>query len=153
MTLDDDIPLHIGTFEHEGRTYNVSCRVSFDGIEHVGRLWFQDDEWDDDAGLTDRGCLSGRTPEDVIAAAKVLTPQELALRFRRAQAEKRRYIGLRRLTDEILNKIRYLNQVAISMRAGLLDIEGAAQEIDLTERQLHECIDKLREFAGVESQS
>jgi hypothetical protein len=53
--------------------------------------------------------------------------------------------------DEILGKIRYLNQVAISMRAGLLDSEGAAAEIDLTERQLHEIIEKLKAFAGVEA--
>jgi hypothetical protein len=36
------------------------------------------------------------------------------------------------------------------MRAGLLDVEGAAQEIDLTEKQLHALIDRLSSFAGVE---
>jgi hypothetical protein len=36
------------------------------------------------------------------------------------------------------------------MRGGLLDVEGAAQEIDLTEGQLHELIDRLRTLAGVE---
>jgi hypothetical protein len=36
------------------------------------------------------------------------------------------------------------------MRAGLLDTEGAAAEIDLTERQLHEIIEKLKLHAGVE---
>jgi hypothetical protein len=36
------------------------------------------------------------------------------------------------------------------MRAGLLDIDGAAQEISMTERQLHELIDALRSHAGVE---
>ena len=36
------------------------------------------------------------------------------------------------------------------MRAGLLDADGAAQEIDLTEKQLHGLIDRLSEFAGVE---
>jgi hypothetical protein len=55
------------------------------------------------------------------------------------------------VTEEVLAKIRYLNQVALSMRAGLLDMEGAAQEIDLTEKQLHDLIGKLREVAGVES--
>jgi hypothetical protein len=58
---------------------------------------------------------------------------------------------LRKVTEEILSKIRYLNQVAISMRAGLLDMDGAAQEIDLTEKQLHELIDRLRSYAGVET--
>jgi len=40
--------------------------------------------------------------------------------------------------------------VAISMRAGLLDVEGAAQEIDLTEKQLHALIDRLAIHAGIE---
>ena len=150
MPIDDAVQPHIGTFEHEGRHFNVSCRIAFDGIEYVGRLWFSDDEWDD-AGLTDRGSIPGRTRDEVIAHAKRLSPQDLILRYRRAQGDKRRYVGLRRITDEILNKIRYLNQVAISMRAGLLDMEGAAGEIDLTEKQLHECIDRLRHYAGVES--
>ena len=77
-------------------------------------------------------------------------PDELVRRHRRALAEKRRYHGLRKATDEILAKIRYLNQVAISMRAGLLDVEGAAQEIDLTEKQLHALIDRLAIHAGIE---
>ena len=72
------------------------------------------------------------------------------LRYRRALAEKRRFMGLRKATEEILAKIRYLNQVAISMRAGLLDSEGAAAEIELTERQLHEIVEKLKVFAGIE---
>jgi hypothetical protein len=86
----------------------------------------------------------------VLALARGLTQQELMLRYRRALAEKRRFTGLRRATDDILGKIRYLNQVAISMRAGLLDTEGAAAEIDLTERQLHEIVEKLKLHAGVE---
>ena len=36
------------------------------------------------------------------------------------------------------------------MRAGLLDAEGAAQELDLTEKQLHELVNRLRKDAGVE---
>ena len=57
---------------------------------------------------------------------------------------------MRKATEDILEKIRYLNQVAISMRAGLLDSEGAAAEIELTERQLHEIVEKLKVFAGIE---
>ena len=37
-----------------------------------------------------------------------------------------------------------------SVRNGLLDEEGATQEIDLTEHQLHECIQRLRDDAGLE---
>jgi hypothetical protein len=57
---------------------------------------------------------------------------------------------LRRVTEELLTKIRYMNQIAISMRDGLLDAEGARQEIELTERQLHECVDRIRHNAGIE---
>jgi hypothetical protein len=146
---DDIVQPHIASIEYDGRHYNVSCRVAFDGIEYVGRLWFADESWDD-GGLPDRGALPGRTREEVLVFARRLTAQELMLRYRRALAEKRRFNGLRRATDEILGKIRYLNQVAISMRAGLLDAEGAAAEIDLTERQLHEVVEKLKQYAGVE---
>ncbi|HVE79132.1 MAG TPA: hypothetical protein VNA89_09740 [Gemmatimonadaceae bacterium] len=141
---------HVGTVDVDGRQYNVSVRITYDGIEYVGRLWFAEEEWDEDDGLPDRGALPGRTTEEVVAMARRLRPEELAQRYRRALAEKRRYKGLRRVTDDVLSKIRYLNQVAISMRAGLLDVDGAAQEIDATERQLHELIDRLKEFAGVE---
>jgi hypothetical protein len=86
----------------------------------------------------------------VLALAQRLTPPELALRYRRALAERRRFFELRRATEDVLQKIRYLNQVSISMRAGLLDKEGAAQELDLTEKQLYELIERLKGSAGVE---
>jgi len=148
-TYDEITQPHIATIESDGRRYNVSCRVGFDGVEYVGRLWFADESWDD-LGLPDRGALPGRTKDEVLVQAKRLTADELVKRHRRALSEKRRFHGLRKATDEILAKIRYLNQVAISMRAGLLDVEGAAQEIDLTEKQLHALIDRLSSFAGVE---
>ncbi len=146
---DEIVQPHIASLDYDGRRYNVSCRIAFDGIEYVGRLWFADETWDD-GGLPDRGALPGRSRDEVLALARRFTQQELMLRYRRALAEKRRFTGLRRATDDILGKIRYLNQVAISMRAGLLDTEGAAAEIDLTERQLHEIIEKLKLHAGVE---
>ena len=146
---DDTSQPHLGTIEHEGRRYNVSVQITFDGIEYVGRLWFADEAWDD-AGIPDRGALPGNTKDEVLDLARRLTSEQLGMRFRRAQAEKRRYLGLRRCTEDVLSRIRYLNQVAISMRAGLLDVDGAAQEIDLTERQLHDLVGKLREVAGVE---
>jgi len=147
---DDTVQPHVTTIDYQGRRYSVSCRIAFDGIEYVGRLWFADDAWDD-TGIPDRGALPGRDRDEVMALAKRLSPAELVLRYRRALAEKRRFIGLRKVTEEVLSKIRYLNQVAISMRAGLLDMDGAAQEIDLTEKQLHELIDRLKSYAGVEA--
>ncbi|HEU4643737.1 MAG TPA: hypothetical protein VFS44_14870 [Gemmatimonadaceae bacterium] len=65
-------------------------------------------------------------------------------------ADRRRYLALRAVTVELLGKVRYLNQVAIAMRTGMLDLEGAAQEIDLTERQLHELVRRMRDAAGLD---
>ncbi len=149
-THDEITQPYVATIETDGRRYNVSVRIVYDGIEYVGRLWFADEAWDD-LGLPDRGALPGRSREEVIALAKRMSPQELVKRHRRAISEKRRFLGLRRHTDEILAKIRYLNQVAVSMRTGLLDVEAAAEEIDLTEKQLHQLIDALSEHAGKET--
>ena len=150
MGLHDVIQPHITSFEHEGRRLEVSCRIMFDGIEYVGRLHFADTA-NPDTALSDRAALPGRTRDEVVALAQRLTPPELVLRLRRAMAERRRFFELRRTTEDLLAKIRYLNQVSISMRAGLLDEEGAAQELDLIEKQMHELVDRLRFAAGVES--
>jgi hypothetical protein len=151
--------LHFGTVSHasvatltvEERRYRVTLYVSHDGIEFVGRLWFFDADGEESEGIPDRGVLPGRTEGDVIALARHLRPDELRQRFRRAQAEKRRYHGLRQLTGELLDKIRYLNQVGVSMRSGLLDGEAAEQELELTEQQLIELVKQAKRLAGVES--
>ena len=151
MAINDEIVQpHVGTIEHSGRRYNVSVRIEWDGIEYVGRLWFADEAWDD-LGIPDRGAFPGRARDEVIAQTKRLTEPDMVSRYKRALAEKRRYTALRRRTEDVLAKIRYLNQVAVSMRAGLLDVDGAAQEIELTEQQLHALIDNLGEQAGVEA--
>lgn len=151
MALHDVTEPVIATIDHDNKRLRVSCRIAFDGIEYVGRLWFADASLAD-SGLPDRGGLPGRSRDEVVALAQRLTVPELALRYRRAVAERRRFHELRHATDEILSKIRYLNQVSISMRAGLLDAEGAAQEIELTEKQLHELVERLRFTAGVEGE-
>ena len=140
--------LHVITLDLEGRSYDVTLEVENDGVEHVGHLWFSDVEWDDE-GVRDHGTIPGRSAEEVFRAAREIDGQELALRFRRAQVDTRRHHGLRRLTDDVLASIRHLNKVATSMRAGLLEVAEAAEEIDATEKRLHDMIDQLRHFAGV----
>jgi hypothetical protein len=140
----------IATIDVDERRLRVTLHVSHDGVEYVGRLWFADTAWDD-AGIPDRGMLPGRTEGESLVLARRLRPDELLQRYRRANAEKRRFHGLRQLTLELLSKVRYLNQVAVSMRAGLLDVDAAQQELELTERQMVELVKQAKVLAGIES--
>ena len=141
--------LFVSTVTVDDRTYDVTVAVEHDGIEHVGRLWFAETDWDEDEGIRDHGVFPGRSPNEVLAAARALADNDLQLRYRRAIADKRRFHGLRKITDDVLHDIRHLNKVATSMRAGLLQLDEAAAEIDSTERRLHDMIGQLRHFAGV----
>jgi hypothetical protein len=141
----------IATLDADGRRHRVTLYTSHDGVEFVGRLWFADDAGPDAEGIPDRGVLPGRTEAEVMALARQLRTEELLQRYRRANAEKRRYHGLRQLTTELLDKIRYLNQVGVSMRSGLLDADAATQELELTERQMVELVRQAKRLAGVES--
>jgi hypothetical protein len=144
-----DQPPHVADITVDDKDIDVTLRVAHDGIEYVGRLWFTETSWDD-AGIPDRAAFCGRTPDDALVLAQKLTPEDLVHRYHRAVAEKRRFHALRKVTDEMLAKIRYMNQLSISIRAGLLDLDGAAQEIDMAERQLHEMVGRLRHVAGLE---
>ena len=139
----------LSTLEIDERQVRVSLHTTHDGIEFVGRLWFAESIWKN-SGIPDRGVFPGRTESEVLSLAERLRPDELIQRYRRANAEKRRYHGLRRLTMELLSKIRYLNQVALSMRSGLLDQDAATHEMQLTEQQLLELVKQARVMAGVE---
>ena len=139
----------IGTIDYQDRRIAVSCRIGFDGVEYVGRLWFAPEDGSDPP-LPDRAAIPGRSRDEVLSLAQRLTPHELLVRHRRALAEKRRYKSLRRATEEIIAKVKYMNQIAISMRAGVIDLEGAAQELELTEHQIIDVAKRLKEYAGLE---
>lgn len=148
---EDEEELFVTTTEIDGRTYSVSVRIEFDGVEHVGHLLFRDADWEEDDGVRDHGPIPGRSRNDILTTTRELTPHDLALRHRRAVSERRRFTGLRQLTQEVLSQIRYLNKVATSMRAGLLDVDEAASEIASTEQRLHDMVGQLRSYAGVAS--
>lgn len=139
----------VGTVEVDGKTYNVSLRLAYDGIEYIGRLWFADASTDS-TGIPDHGAVPGRTVEEALELAKRLTPDDFRRRCHRALAEKRRYIRLRRATDDILVNIKYMNRVAVNMRNGMLDADGASQELELIRRQIEEIVKTLPSHAGIE---
>jgi hypothetical protein len=133
----------------DGRDVRVTLHTAHDGIEYVGRLFFAEADWTN-SGIPDRGIFPGRSIDDAVALARTLTPDELTQRWRRANAQKRRYHGLRRLTLEVLAKVRYLHQVGVSMRTGLIDADGAQQEMELTEEQMVNLVRQMKHLAGVE---
>lgn len=133
----------------DGQRLRVSVRLTFDGVEHLGRLWFRE-PGDDDSAIVDRAAISGRSRDEVVLLARRFTDHELGLRYRRALATRRRFHRLRETTEELLRRVRYLNHLALSMRNGTIDVEGAAQEIDVTEQQMHDLVSLLRKAAGVE---
>lgn len=137
----------IASVEIDGQPMDVSVSVDHDGIEHVGRLWFTHL---DNSGtvVTDRGALPGRTEAAAIARAKALTLDELVHRYRRGLSERRRYRPLRRVTGDIIDGIRQLNQLASSMRTGELAPSDAATRMATVEAELHEMVTRLRDVAG-----
>ena len=139
----------LATLHVDGRDVYVTLHMAHDGVEYVGRLLFSDAGWQD-AGSPDRVTIPGRTMEDVIRFARELRPEELAQRYRRAASTRRRYHGLRHLTQDLLAKVRYMNQVGVSMRSGLLDADAAQQELELTEEQMIELVRQMKHLAGVE---
>lgn len=141
------IPL--ATLTVDDREVRVTLHTAHDGIEFVGRLFFAEQGWTNN-GIPDRANLPGRAIDDVLEMARELRPEELAQRYRRANAEKRRYHGLRQITLELLSKVRYMNQVGVSMRTGLLDAEAAHQEMELTEEQMLTLVQQMKHLAGVE---
>jgi hypothetical protein len=139
---------HLTTIEMDGQPCDVSVRIAYDGVEYIGRLVFSDPATGQ--GIPDHGAIPGRTVDEAIQFARRLTLEDFTRRYHRARADKRRYTLLRKATDELLMKIKYMNRVAINMRKGLLDEEGAKQEIELILKQMHEMVDRLPSQAGQE---
>jgi len=40
---DQNEQLHVTTVEIEGRRLSVSVAIEFDGVEHIGHLWYADE--------------------------------------------------------------------------------------------------------------
>ena len=137
------------TIEADGVRVRVQLSITHDGIEYVGRLSFQPDGTDPEENA-DRAALPGREVDDVIARAEALSDTELAQRYKRALSEKRRYRALRHATTDILDRIRQLNEIAIAMKAGLVQADGAADDLMATEQSLHAMVNRLRTVAGAE---
>lgn len=133
----------------DAHTYRTTLRVGFDGVEYIGRLWFIDTV-DSELAFLDHGAIPASTVEQAVRKARDFTDGELEHRCHRALGEKRRFGKLRRATDEMINQIKYLNRVVISLQSGMLDREGGQQEIQQIQNQILAIVRSLPIHAGVE---
>jgi hypothetical protein len=140
----------IRTITVDGQKYSVVLRVGFDGVEHVGRLWFTDEATK--IAYQDHGAIPGISALDAVRKTKEFTETEVEQRCYRALSEKRRFSKLRGATDKIIEKIKYLNRVAIGLEKGIIDREGGNQELQQVQGQLLEIVRDLRNHAGVEDE-
>src|ERR1700694_700938 len=139
----------IGVITVDEHTYRTTLRVGFDGVEYVGRLWFID-KVDSELAFLDHGAIPASTLEEAVGKARRFSEGELERRCNRALGEKRRFGRLRRATDEMINQIKYLNRVVISLQSGMLDREGGQAEIQQIQNQILEIVRSLTIHAGVE---
>lgn len=139
----------VGNIDIDGRRYAVTVEIAFDGVEYIGHLLFADDDWEEGEEIPDQVGIPGKSADEIVVSARHLSAGELAQRYRRALSTTRRNHGLRKATDDVLAGIRHLNKVSTSMRAGLLDVDDAAREIDATEQKLVDMIRQLRGHVDV----
>jgi hypothetical protein len=138
----------ISTITIDGQNYSVSLRVIYDGVEHLGRLRFTDAATD--ITYQDHGTIPGSSALDAVRKAKEFSATEMEQRCYRALSEKRRFSKLRSATDEMINKIRHLNRVAIGLEKGVIDPVDGKRDLDQVQSELLDIVKTLRLHAGVE---
>ncbi len=132
----------------DGQKYHVSLRVGYDGVEYLGRLQFTDDSTE--ITYQDHGTVPGSTALDAVRKALAFSAREMEQRCYRALSEKRRFSKLRSATDEMINKIRHLNRIAIGLEKGMIDPAVGKPELDQIQSELLDIVKTLRLHAGVE---
>ena len=140
----------IRTITVDGQKYFVSLRVINDGVEYVGRLRFTDAT--SEVAYQDHAGVPGTSVSDAVRKAKEFSERDLEQRCYRALSEKRRFGKLRNATDKMLEKIKYLNRVAVGLEKGLLDPESGKHELDQAHGELMAIVRTLRDHAGVEDE-
>lgn len=138
----------VGYFNAEGYQWRVMVRLRLDDETWWrGRLWFVERSGTE---VWDKEEIFGETAEDVLKQARSLPHDEVLRRFKASFDERRRYFGLRALLDDLLDKGRQLNRIAVRVAAGEMDRVRAAHEIDRIQHEMRTIVDGLRDVAGRE---
>jgi hypothetical protein len=112
-----------------------------------GRLWFSESGGTE---VWDKEELIARSPEELLRQARSLPTEELTRRFRASYDERRRYFALRALMDDLLEKGRALNRVAVRAGVGEMDPARARAELDRIKLEMRALVDGMRDVAAQE---
>lgn len=138
----------VGYFNAEGFQWRVMIRLRLDDETWWrGRLWFSERSGTE---VWDKEEIVGSTAEDVLKQARALPHEEILRRLKQSFDERRRYFALRALLDDLLDKGRQLNRIAVRVASGEMDRARAANELDRIQQDMRTIVDGLRDVAGKE---
>ena len=96
--------------------------------------------------------VPGTSVQDAVRKTQTFSEGDLVQRCYRALSEKRRFGKLRRATDQMIDKIRHINRVAVSLEKGLVDQDSGKAELNQAQAELLVIVRSLRLHAGVEDE-
>ena len=138
----------VGYIHVEGLQWRVMVRLRLeDEAWWRGRLWYSE------AGGTevwDKEEFFGRSPEELLRQARSVSAEELVGRFRASYDDRRRYFAMRAIMDDLIEKARALNRIAVRSAAGEADPERARADLDRIQQEMQGLVAGLREVAAKE---
>jgi len=138
----------VGYINVEGLQWRVMVRLRLeDEAWWRGRLWFSE------AGGTevwDKEEIFGRSPEELLRQARGVPAEQLVGRLRASYDDRRRYFALRAIMDDLIEKARALNRIAVRAAAGESDVERSRAEMDRIQQEMQALVKGLREVAAKE---
>ena len=139
----------VGYVNVAGLQWRVMLRIRLeDETWWRGRLWYSEEGGTE---VWDKEELFGRSPEDLLRHARSLGSDELIRRFSYSYDERRRYFALRALMDDLLDKARALNRVAVRAAAGEIGPERAKAELDRIQVEMQALVEGMRQVAAQEA--
>lgn len=139
----------VGYVNVAGLQWRVMLRIRLEDENWWrGRLWYSEEGGTE---VWDKEELFGRSPEDLLRHARSLGSDELMRRFSYSYDERRRYFALRALMDDLLDKARALNRVAVRAAAGEIDPERAKAELDRIQVEMQALVEGMRQVAAQEA--
>jgi hypothetical protein len=138
----------VGYMHVEGLQWRVMVRLRLeDEAWWRGRLWFSE------AGGTevwDKEEIFGRSPEELLRQARSVSAEALVARFRASYDDRRRYFALRAIMDDLIEKARALNRIAVRAAAGESDRDRARADLDRIQQEMQALVAGLHEVAAKE---